>query len=149
MLQMCEIIMLKWTLIAIVYLLAYVCVITILAFTSQFSIIAPAIAVSAAVPNGDGLDRNGNSPSASTRFTVISFNPRKTRETIAIGDVDALVANAGRPSLVAITESWLGKTAGHVTLSRYHSWPGWTSDMASVPTEEELRCFSETDSVNQ
>ena len=50
----------------------------------------------------------------------MSFNPRGRRDAIAIGKVDALFTNAGCPSLVAITESWLDKTVGHVTLSGYH-----------------------------
>ena len=50
----------------------------------------------------------------------MSFNPQGMRDAIAIGKVDAPVANAGRPSLVAITESWLDKTVGHANLTGYH-----------------------------
>ena len=89
-----------------------------------FSVNAPAIAVSAAAPNGDGLDRNGNlpgrvrgQPGAATCFTVISFNPQGMRDAIAIGKIDALATNAGRPWLVAINESWPDKTVGHARLS--------------------------------
>ena len=42
------------------------------------------------------------------------------RDAIAICKIDALATNAGRPSLVAISESWLDKTVGHATLSGYH-----------------------------
>ena len=42
------------------------------------------------------------------------------RDAIAVGKVDALVTNAGRPSLVAITESCLDKIVGHATLLGYH-----------------------------
>ena len=91
----------------------------------------PPIVASAAAPNGDGLDHNGVSPGrvrgqprtltpgASDSFTVLSFNPQGMRDAIAIGRVDALVVNAGSPSLVAISESWLDNTLMHISLSGY------------------------------
>ena len=89
----------------------------------------PPIVASAAAPNGDGLDHNGVSPGrvrgqprtltpgASDSFTVLSFNRQWMRDSIVIGRVDALVVNAGSPSLVAISESWLDKTLMHISLS--------------------------------
>ena len=100
--------------------------------TEIVSVNVPPIVASAAAPNGDGLDRNGNppgrvrgetrtlTPGASTSFTVLSFNPQGMRDAIALGRVDALVGNAGSPSLVAISESWLDNTVLHVSLSGYH-----------------------------
>ena len=99
--------------------------------TEIVSVNVPPIVASAAAPNGDGLDHNGVSPgrvrgqprtltpSASDSFTVLSFNPQGMRDAIAIGRVDALVVNAGSPSLVAISESWLDKALVHINLSGY------------------------------
>ena len=81
-------------------------------------------------PNGDGPD-DGNSafgggcgqstptmPSVDTRFTVLSLNSRGLRENLA--SVDTLATLAGRPDFVAITETWLDKTTGSITLTGYH-----------------------------